>query len=1727
MMEEIKAFEAEKLEMLKEVRQMQEEAIKAGATVDDEMARLKEQFEKETEQMKKKFAKEKSVRRNNLEDRIKHRRRAREAELRRKGKDESLAEGEVLTPREDQELKKLEDLEREALEAELLAEEKQLEQYVEAKKKVLDDPPSSEDELALLKEIHDRELQALQQRLDAKRQLAKDRLKSELETRRAILELDLAAEGKTLDEDALYDLTMQENAAIMELETALGQASSAAIQNEVLRQAQQLESGDLSAEELARLKEQNQIAQEALEKDLEYTRKMRLAALKKRIDAKRKAELKKLQDEGASDEEIQAVMEALDAEEERDLQELEALLARAEAQFLSKERSAAATSEGYDIDPDEEKTKLKIKFQEELLAMKASMEAEKARRKARLRQRLASKNRTRERESSLGSMGDVSMVSKPDEVEEAKQSEAVIEQQLKEEADQMLEELKQKQEKQLEEQSDDLEKLRLLKEKHEKASEDLKTQLNAEKQRQRELLERKLQKQRESKRKELEAKGLSEEEILAELAELEAALQKELDAFDNDFDQKMSDALLEEKTSQLQEMNQLGETNAAAKASAEKMENEIRSLRNKHRRDLEVFEAELGVKQGAKKRALEERLAKKRAARLAAAQSEEERQQIMDELAAEEERLLKALHDALEEEAQAALEAERKRHREEELAAREAGENAQKEHEGKLKQILQDHEQNKEKLEEDLAAEGNAKRSALRRRLEQRRKNKEQTAKDAEELSRLQQELQEQEDEELARLEQELLDEKQRLMQEEEARMMEEQKALRLQEQQRAADALAEAEQAEREAKAKLQELRSQHQDAESNLTNEFHRQEQQKRSKLQERLKKKRQAHEAQEMSETQRKQAEQMLLLEEAAMQRELEEELASLEQAMHQQLLQQQEEEAQAQLALAQRAAEEASRQRARAAALDLEKDRQAKMESEMFENQLKQLRSAHANEAKKMDAELQGVKSEKQKKLQDRIAKRKAEKQAELKNKMEAEKQRLVDEHKAKVQQIQKRLEERSAINQDKNWKHFTKSLIDKYAKKDLSDQEKEKNILTEAFTSNEVPPEKYNECVEMILQARHSRETSKLFSIQFNERASLLRGKLNNFFKEKAKQKQALLNEMAENSIPEEEKAEKLAQADLDFTQQQQEIENEVTSGLEGTHKQQIIELRQRHTNEINSIVNELTPDNLKKQMEELLKQQQEEDLQAYKELMEKEKQQRLQKIEEEKKAFQERIRRQQEEELKRIEDEENRQIEEEKAKHDQSIKAKLDAVQKERELAEKMLKGDGTDEQTKEEKEQLMKKFDEEHRQNIEQLQQEQENSRQKMQERLRKRREAKKALMEKQLADEETKAEKMKNIVEAQTTEAVQLHEQAHAVPKLVKQATFVAKLVKQASMKAGQPSPLEIESPGKPRVEDAALASLSPSERRSVRLHQSMLQKLQVLESAGLIQTKHAELASPRTIDWMKRKLDTIEQIIQALTSAQKHSSEQAEKATRQADEVRQEMQTFIQQMALNEDQEKAAKAMLESKQKEKETAIIYKDPEDAFPTSNLQILKDEDLPPQYLPRVEFGRHLLTTLGLPSAVTLQVAQSLEENNWERNAFGNSYAYDEDAQTLYIHVNRLGKGSGDVALVLTHAVSHIKTDPKNFSDDWNPAFIGEFYKNLRILYKELFQKYASVGGQPEAADKSQSTLVPMPLASEGSYFDTNSLQERMKQYASVAGNDSLASFLNRLSEEKSGVEKT
>jgi hypothetical protein len=103
------------------------------------------------------------------------------------------------------------------------------------------------------------------------------------------------------------------------------------------------------------------------------------------------------------------------------------------------------------------------------------------------------------------------------------------------------------------------------------------------------------------------------------------------------------------------------------------------------------------------------------------------------------------------------------------------------------------------------------------------------------------------------------------------------------------------------------------------------------------------------------------------------------------------------------------------------------------------------------------------------------------------------------------------------------------------------------------------------------------------------------------------------------------------------------------------------------------------------------------------------------------------------------------------------------------------------------------------------------------------------------------------------------------------------------------------------------------------------------------------------------------------------------------------------------------------------------FYQDYDDPVQGDTLIPVYDIDLQERELAKLLYARRLAVRLGLKDLV-INGAKSLPEPIIVQNAFRNSYLYDQDANTLWIHVNRFST-SGDVGLVAIHALSHIKVN--------------------------------------------------------------------------------------------------
>ncbi|KAF7667131.1 hypothetical protein LDENG_00077930, partial [Lucifuga dentata] len=119
-------------------------------------------------------------------------------------------------------------------------------------------------------------------------------------------------------------------------------------------------------------------------------------------------------------------------------------------------------------------------------------------------------------------------------------------------------------------------------------------------------------------------------------------------------------------------------------------------------------------------------------------------------------------------------------------------------------------------------------------------------------------------------------------------------------------------------------------------------------------------------------------------------------------------------------------------------------------------------------------------------------------------------------------------------------------------------------------------------------------------------------------------------------------------------------------------------------------------------------------------------------------------------------------------------------------------------------------------------------------------------------------------------------------------------------------------------------------------------------------------------------------------------------------------------------------------------------------------------------------FLLHTLQSLKLTPSISLQIADSLPNNNYFNNAFRNSFFYQEAEETLFVRRQRL-QSVGGFSLLLLHCLSHISV--KDMSYDSNPAFQRLFFKVLQACLGELFQ--ARLGVTPSEQENNLCVWFP------------------------------------------------
>ncbi|XP_071958404.1 uncharacterized protein [Antedon mediterranea] len=150
---------------------------------------------------------------------------------------------------------------------------------------------------------------------------------------------------------------------------------------------------------------------------------------------------------------------------------------------------------------------------------------------------------------------------------------------------------------------------------------------------------------------------------------------------------------------------------------------------------------------------------------------------------------------------------------------------------------------------------------------------------------------------------------------------------------------------------------------------------------------------------------------------------------------------------------------------------------------------------------------------------------------------------------------------------------------------------------------------------------------------------------------------------------------------------------------------------------------------------------------------------------------------------------------------------------------------------------------------------------------------------------------------------------------------------------------------------------------------------------------------------------------------------------------------------------------------------------------------------------------------------VTLLLAEKIPNNpNLTKNAYRNSYHFDDVNQILYMRLNRLDF-VGDFVLVLVHALAHIKIG--DMIDDTDQEFTREFYNALSTVCNDLFfARYRRTSAltqaeqelsaeQKEKEEKSSRMLLESLFGDSHANADSENVMEQLLDMQLMRGSDS------------------
>jgi len=501
--------------------------------------------------------------------------------------------------------------------------------------------------------------------------------------------------------------------------------------------------------------------------------------------------------------------------------------------------------------------------------------------------------------------------------------------------------------------------------------------------------------------------------------------------------------------------------------------------------------------------------------------------------------------------------------------------------------------------------------------------------------------------------------------------------------------------------------------------------------------------------------------------------------------------------------------------------------------------------------------------------------------------------------------------------------------------------------------------------------------------------------------------------------------------DQEYNASQVQFEREILSQLEPTHMSKQLELRKQQLEEVAQIVTLYTNTEMLQKLRSSMNGDAnpitpEEELANYQKKLEEEKRKREETIQQERAQYEQQMR----SNLSKLQE---TYVQEEKAANDE-FERKKQLITKQKEDFMKKQQGD-IEQLDHLEKQRIVSNFEKEHQANIAALNQDRLQKKAKLADRLNRRRstvtpvsglggfEGGNAI----LSPRQDPSAELMSSSEAVTQQQQQAMQRKASTNKMVHKVASVRTLPTVAEMAAAT---------------TPVVATMPPALTQSIQLMESKLEKIEKIIGA-------LEKAQTQT------KQETDQRIATAVNAAASAAANAAVSAM---------VQHQAEQTSSSSGEPAAAPVTLPAPMITPAIAAtlppIYHDRDEPPTGEKLEVVHDLDMSVQERARLDFGKRIahllgLKTLGIQAASTLPPPAMIANN-----AFAHSYHYNPDEHCLYVHQQRLAT-SGDFGTVVIHALSHIKVNPTDLSNDYDPKFLSEFYKNLKILSQDLYKKSA------------------------------------------------------------------